>query len=404
MTHDQARQYLLDGRDQLAAFEREALHAHLISCAACQAYSHEVTTLQTTLTRVLHTRWGTARPSNDSMLRLKLRITARTRLQRLQSLAASLTSVTALAAVIVLAVFALNNAYRAAPAAPPVQPRASNGVTQSVSGTIGALTFPIAVGDRIRLVGLDLANDQLVPGSAIDITLRWQTQYTTTTGYMVFVNVIDAQDNVVAQLDAVPTDGVRPTQSWQPGETIIDRHVLMLPITAAPGQYAVLIGLYDRGVRERTSLGSDAIPAGTLYVSDIPHRLNVNLEKFAALLGYALETSEIKPGAYVAVTLYWQARANTPESYQSFVQLTPVDNEAAAPSVMSDAIPGGGERPTPTWNWGETIPDRHLLQLPANLPPGRYNLAAGLYDARTGARLNTPAGDNTITVTQLTIK
>jgi hypothetical protein len=277
-------------------------------------------------------------------------------------------------------------------------------VTQSVTSTSGSLTFPIAIGDRIRLIGFDLVSDQLVPGSAIDFTLRWQTQYTVAAGYMVFVNVVDAQGNVVVQLDAAPTDGVRPTQSWRPGETIIDRHVLMLPITAAPGQYTLLIGLYDRGVREHTSLGGDAVPAATLHVSAIPNRLDVNLEKFAALLGYALETSEIKPGAYLAVTLYWQARDSTLDSYQSFVHLMPVGDTSAVPIVMSDSVPGGGTRPTPTWNWGETIPDQHLLRLPDILPPGQYHLVAGLYDTKTGARLNTPAGDSTITVTQLTIK
>jgi hypothetical protein len=405
LTHDQARQYLLDGRDQLGHVEREALHAHLANCTACQAYNHELASLQSTLTRTLQTRWGRTRPANDSMLRLKLRITARTRAQRMWGTISSLASVAALAAVIVLAVFVLNNVNQTTPAAlPPGQPFTSRAVTQSVTRTSGSLTFPIAIGDRIRLIGFDLVSDQLVPGSAIDFTLRWQTQYIMADGYMVFVNVVDAQGNVVAQLDAAPTDGVRPMQSWRPGETIIDRHVLMLPITAAPGQYTLLIGLNDRGVREPTSLGGNAVPAATLHVSEIPNRLDVNLDKFAALLGYALETSEIKPGAYLAVTLYWQARANTLKSYQSFVYLMPVGDASAVPIVMSDSVPGGGTRPTPTWNWGETIPDQHLLRLPTDLRPGQYNLIAGLYDTKTGARLNTPVGDSTITVTLLTVK
>lgn len=408
LTHDQARQYLLDGRDQLAAFEREALLAHLSNCAACQAYSRELSLLQTSVTRTLHARWGQARPANDSMLRLKLRITARTRAQRTWATISSLASITALAAVIMLAVFVFSNVNQtppAAPATPPVQPRALGSVTQSVSGTIGALTFPIMVGDRIRLVGFELVNDQLVPGSAIDFTLHWQTQYPMPNGDILLVRVVDAQGNVVVQLDAVPTDGARPTTSWQPGETIIDRHQVMLPITTPPGQYTLLVGLFNAATlsQERTSLGGYTVPAATLHVSAIPNRLDVNLEKFAALLGYALETTEIKPGAYLAVTLYWQARDNTRDSYQSFVQLVSA-GEAAAPLVMSEAIPGSGLRPTPTWNWGETIPDQHLLQLPDNLPAGQYNLAAGLYDVKTGARLTTPSGDSTITVTQLTIK
>lgn len=406
LSHDQAQHYLLDGRDQLARAEREALHAHLADCPDCQTYGREVTALQIGLTRALHARWDGAHAADDSMLRLKLRITARNQSQRVRDMVSTLTSVAALAAVVLLAVLALNNAglstSTAQPNAQRREPLTVINLAQSVTGTVGTVNLPVAIGDRIRLIDFDLASDQLVPGSAVDLTLRWQTQFTMTDGYIVFMNIVDAQGNFVAQLDAVPADGVRPTPSWLPGETIIDRHVLMLPITVAPGEYRLLIGLYSPygGWHERTSLGGDAIQVATLHVSTIPHRLDVNLEKFAALLGYSLEISEFKPGQYLAVTLYWQARDNTLASYQSFVHLMRVDDQT--PIAMSDSIPGAGLRPTPTWYWGETVPDPHLLQLPDNLPPGQYNLVAGLYDTQTGARLSTVTGDNVIVVTQLT--
>jgi len=405
LSHHQAQHYLLDGRDQLARAEREALYAHLAACPDCQAYSREVAALQTGLTRALHARWDSARPPADSLLRLKLRLTARNRSQRLRDTLSTLTSAAALIAVIMLAVMALNNVK---PAEPTTQPGTSHNLltvfnlAQSVTGTVGTVALPVAIGDRIRLIDFDLASDQLVPGSAVDLTLRWQTQYTMTDGYSVFMNIVDAQGNFVAQLDAVPADGVRPTPSWLPGETIIDRHVLMLPITAAPGDYRLLVGLYSPfgGWHEYTPLGGDAIQLATLHVTTIPHRLDVNLEKFAALLGYSLEISEFKPGQYLAVTLYWQARDNTLASYQSFVYLMRADDQT--PIAMSDSIPGAGLRPTPTWYWGETVPDPHLLRLPDNLPPGQYNLVAGLYDTQTGARLSTSTGDTVIIVTQLT--
>lgn len=406
LSHAEARQYLQAGRDQLDRGEREALQMHLADCAECDAYRRELAALQADLTRTLHARWDSARPTADSMLRLKLRLTARNRSQRLRDTLATLTSAAALLAVIVLAVMALNQAGLSAPTlqpnAQPREPLTVINLARSVTGTVGTVALPVAIGDRIRLIDFDLTSDQLVPGSAVDLTLRWQTQYTMTDGYSVFVNIVDAQGNFVAQLDAVPADGVRPTPSWLPGETIIDRHVLMLPITAAPGDYGLLIGLYSPygGWHERTSLGGDAIQLATLHVSTIPHRLDVNLEKFAALLGYSLEISEFKPGQYLAVTLYWQARDNTLASYQSFVYLMRADDQT--PIAMSDSIPGAGLRPTPTWYWGETVPDPHLLRLPDNLPPGQYNLVAGLYDSRTGARLSTATGDNVIVVTRLT--
>lgn len=406
VTHADARRYLDVGRDQLTRSEREALQAHLSTCTDCEAYDREVTALQADLTRVLHTRWDSARPAADLTLRLKVRLTARTRVQRVWRVATSLASVALLTIVTLATVLVLNNVNRLTPTAPSNQSLSVVNTSQSLTETIGPLNLPIYIGDRIRLLGFELANDQLVPGSAVDLTLRWQTQYTMETGYIVFMHVVDAKGNVVAQLDAPPTDGVRPTQSWQPGEVIVDRHTLMLPITAEPGQYTLLVGLYSSfgAWRQTTSLGGDAVRVATLTVNTIPNRLDVNLEKFAALLGYALATTDNRPGSYLEITLYWQARDNTTASYKSFVYLTRADDAAAAPIVVSDAVPGGGSRPTPTWNWGETVPDQHLLRLPFDLRPGVYNLVAGLYNSDTGARLNTSDGESTINLTQLQVR
>jgi hypothetical protein len=43
--------------------------------------------------------------------------------------------------------------------------------------------------------------------------------------------------------------------------------------------------------------------------------------------------------------------------------------------------------PTSTWQPGEMLQDRHLLTLPADLPPGEYQLRAGVYYWQTLERL-----------------
>ncbi|MFN8596555.1 MAG: hypothetical protein U0559_10280 [Anaerolineae bacterium] len=96
-------------------------------------------------------------------------------------------------------VLVLNNVNRLTPTAPSNQSLSVVNTSQSLTETIGPLNLPIYIGDRIRLLELWLANDQLVPGSAVDLTLRWQTQYTMETGYIVFMHVVDAKGNVVAQ-------------------------------------------------------------------------------------------------------------------------------------------------------------------------------------------------------------
>jgi hypothetical protein len=60
--------------------------------------------------------------------------------------------------------------------------------------------------------------------------------------------------------------------------------------------------------------------------------------------------------------------------------------------TASDAIPAGWERPTTGWIADEYIADPHELVLPADLPPGNYQLLVGLYDAASGARLIMDSG------------
>jgi len=52
-----------------------------------------------------------------------------------------------------------------------------------------------------------------------------------------------------------------------------------------------------------------------------------------------------------------------------------------------DAAPGRGARPTSGWLPGEVISDTVALPLPAELPPGEYRIAVGMYSPLDGQRL-----------------
>lgn len=106
-----------------------------------------------------------------------------------------------------------------------------------------------------------------------------------------------------------------------------------------------------------------------------PTALTANLENQALLLG-AETPGHVQAGAALPVTLYWLNLHDTAQNYKAFVHLV---DAAGTVRAQQDGDPGGGFSPTSRWRTNELIPDRHLVALPADLPPGQYTIKAGLY-------------------------
>jgi hypothetical protein len=92
-----------------------------------------------------------------------------------------------------------------------------------------------------------------------------------------------------------------------------------------------------------------------------------------------------RPGKSLPLTLYWQAAGPVTAEYQVFVHLLGADGQRYA---QGDGPPLAGIQPMSHWLPGETLPDRRVLDLPGDLPPGRYRLAVGLYRLEDGDRLS----------------
>ena len=84
------------------------------------------------------------------------------------------------------------------------------------------------------------------PGETLALTLHWRAAGPAIPlNYHVFVHLLDAADNIVAQGDGPPLYGARPTAGWRPGEVLADEHLLLLPADLPPGEYTILLGFYD---------------------------------------------------------------------------------------------------------------------------------------------------------------
>ena len=107
-------------------------------------------------------------------------------------------------------------------------------------------------GGQITLLGFDLTDveENSVEENAT-LTLFWQPQTIPQADYTVFVHLLDAEGNLVAQFDSPPTAGVYPTSLWDPDEIIADERFLN---NLSPGRYILQVGLYRPDTGERLSV------------------------------------------------------------------------------------------------------------------------------------------------------
>lgn len=108
-----------------------------------------------------------------------------------------------------------------------------------------ATAVHLPFGSAITLKGYTLVSDKLAPGDIVQITLFWETAVSLQTRYKVFLHLVDANGQLVAQRDSEPGGGLNLTTRWPPGETIIDNHGILIPSDLPPGSYQIRIGLYD---------------------------------------------------------------------------------------------------------------------------------------------------------------
>lgn len=82
--------------------------------------------------------------------------------------------------------------------------------------------------------------------------------------------------------------------------------------------------------------------------------------------------------------LVWLARQETDASYKVFVHLI---DDSGKLWAQDDSRPLRYASNTNRWLPGQLILDQHELNLPAEMPPGSYQVRVGLYNEADGVRL-----------------
>lgn len=122
------------------------------------------------------------------------------------------------------------------------------------------------------------------------------------------------------------------------------------------------------------------------YPGPLATQLDVPFGEQMRLVGYEVESGELRPGEQVRVRLEWEALRPMERDWSVFVHLN--DPVLGRPIAQRDMFPGQGLLATRLLLPGERLVNEYVLTVPPTaVAPAELALVAGLYDYATGERL-----------------
>jgi hypothetical protein len=118
--------------------------------------------------------------------------------------------------------------------------------------------------ERVELTVAHVPVADWTAGQVVHVALVWLPHSLLTQDYKLFVHVADESGVPLAQWDGYPGLNTSRTSTWRAGEPFTDHVLLPLPVDMAPGEYTLLVGLYDPESGAR--LGERAIPVTRVTV------------------------------------------------------------------------------------------------------------------------------------------
>jgi hypothetical protein len=114
--------------------------------------------------------------------------------------------------------------------------------------------LPARFGDQIALEGFELTRDQIRRGEALAMIVYWRALTRLEKDYTIFAHLVDARGEIVAGADAPPRQGDFPTSKWRAHDVIPDSIIISIEPDVPPGEYRLLIGLYELATMQRVPL------------------------------------------------------------------------------------------------------------------------------------------------------
>jgi 4-amino-4-deoxy-L-arabinose transferase-like glycosyltransferase len=122
-------------------------------------------------------------------------------------------------------------------------------VPDPAHGTSPSVPLTAQVGELIQLTGYNV--EPPAPNAPLALTLYWHSTAPIPADYTVFTQLLGPDGQVWAQWDNPPQAGRYPTSAWTAADTVIDRYSLSPREGAPPGEYRLLVGMYNPQTGQR---------------------------------------------------------------------------------------------------------------------------------------------------------
>jgi len=255
-------------------------------------------------------------------------------------------------------------------------------VVESVPAAAALYPPAIRITNRLSLMGASTETVVARPGEPVWFTLYWQACARPAFPPEQVVELFGLDpEQPIARLHSYHGRGLYPATLWPTGVTLADRFALRLNETVdTPVLATAFVRLDGEG---------DGVPFASVKV--IPATWPTAPATVLAQLGEGIRLRQVqftpevvRAGETVTVAVVWSVAAAPQGMFTTFVHL---GDPSQPPLATGDNQPRSGQYPTQVWAAGEVINDQYSLMLPADLPPGRYPLMMGMYDAAAGIRL-----------------
>jgi hypothetical protein len=122
----------------------------------------------------------------------------------------------------------------------------------------------VSLGRMLTLESAGLERSTYAQGDTLHLSLVWRPEEALDNDYKLFVHLAGKDGRPVAQWDGLPCFNMTSTSDWPVGEPVSDHVLMQIPDDMPPGEYSVLVGLYDGTNGER--LGGQAVEITTVAV------------------------------------------------------------------------------------------------------------------------------------------
>ncbi|MBN1180545.1 MAG: YfhO family protein [Anaerolineae bacterium] len=260
-----------------------------------------------------------------------------------------------------------------------------------VDGRLQRVDVPadVTFDGQFRLLATDALPTSVAGDEAIQVTTYWQDVLPGGPAYWVDLRLEDAQGMVWSVPELRPPRWHREPPAaplWAPDEYASVAAVLQPLPGIPPGDYTVVLGVFDRDTLTPFSAPGVglALPLGQVTV--VPPRQTPTVDDLAPqqtaaasfgplrLLGYNLDRVEAAPGDPFFLTLFWQA--DRPPAHDVTFRLRLLDPQGRDAAAFD--LPPAHDFPTGEWAAGDVWRGQHLLRLPAGLESGVHRWEIGL--------------------------